>query len=350
MKKALITGITGQDGSYLAELLISKNYEVHGIVRRSSVSNTERINHLIAENAVTLHDGDLSDSSSIIKIVNEVRPDEIYNLAAQSHVQVSFDAAKYTGDVDALGVLRILEAVHMLGMDKSCRIYQASTSELFGKVEECPQSETTPFHPYSPYAVAKQYGYWMIKQYREAYGMFACNGILFNHESERRGENFVTRKITMAAGRIACGLQDHLELGNLNALRDWGYAKDYVECMWLVLQQDKPDDFVIATGVQHTVREFTELAFANNGIKIEWQGNGIDEKGYNAKTGKMLVCVNPKWFRPTDVVNLLGNPTKARTVLGWDPLKTSYEQLCAIMSKHDRQLAEKEATQKLMIR
>lgn len=350
MKKALITGITGQDGSYLAELLISKNYEVHGIVRRSSVSNTERIDHLIAENAVTLHDGDLSDSSSIIKIVNEVRPDEIYNLAAQSHVQVSFDAAEYTGDVDALGVLRILEAVHMLGMDKSCRIYQASTSELFGKVEECPQSETTPFHPYSPYAVAKQYGYWMIKQYREAYGMFACNGILFNHESERRGENFVTRKITMAAGRIACGLQDHFELGNLNALRDWGYAKDYVECMWLMLQQDKPDDFVIATGVQHTVREFTELAFANNGIKIEWQGNGIDEKGYNAKTGKMLVCVNPKWFRPTDVVNLLGNPTKARTVLGWDPLKTSYEQLCAIMSKHDRQLAEKEATQKLMIR
>lgn len=350
MKKALITGITGQDGSYLAELLISKNYEVHGIVRSSSVSNTERIDHLIAENAVTLHDGDLSDSSSIIRIVNEVRPDEIYNLAAQSHVQVSFDAAEYTGDVDALGVLRILEAVHMLGMDKSCRIYQASTSELFGKVEECPQSETTPFHPYSPYAVAKQYGYWMIKQYREAYGMFACNGILFNHESERRGENFVTRKITMAAGRIACGLQDHLELGNLNALRDWGYAKDYVECMWLMLQQDKPDDFVIATGVQHTVREFTELAFANNGIKIEWQGNGIDEKGYNAKTGKMLVCVNPKWFRPTDVVNLLGNPTKARTVLGWDPLKTSYEQLCAIMSKHDRQLAEKEATQKLMIR
>lgn len=350
MKKALITGITGQDGSYLAELLISKNYEVHGIVRRSSVSNTERIDHLIAENAVTLHDGDLSDSSSIIRIVNEVRPDEIYNLAAQSHVQVSFDAAEYTGDVDALGVLRILEAVHMLGMDKSCRIYQASTSELFGKVEECPQSETTPFHPYSPYAVAKQYCYWMIKQYREAYGMIACNGILFNHESERRGENFVTRKITMAAGRIACGLQDHLELGNLNALRDWGYAKDYVECMWLMLQQDKPDDFVIATGVQHTVREFTELAFANNGIKIEWQGNGIDEKGYDAKTGKMLVCVNPKWFRPTDVVNLLGNPTKARTVLGWDPLKTSYEQLCAIMSKHDRQLAEKEATQKLMIR
>lgn len=350
MKKALITGITGQDGSYLAELLISKNYEVHGIVRRSSVSNTERINHLIAENAVTLHDGDLSDSSSIIRIVNVVRPYEIYNLAAQSHVQVSFDAAEYTGDVDALGVLRILEAVHMLDMDKSCRIYQASTSELFGKVEECPQSETTPFHPYSPYAVAKQYGYWMIKQYREAYGMFACNGILFNHESERRGENFVTRKITMAAGRIACGLQDHLELGNLNALRDWGYAKDYVECMWLMLQQDKPDDFVIAMGVQHTVREFTELAFANNGIKIEWQENGIDEKGYDAKTGKMLVCVNPKWFRPTDVVNLLGNPTKARTVLGWDPLKTSYEQLCAIMSKHDRQLAEKEATQKLMIR
>lgn len=316
MKKALITGVTGQDGSYLAEFLIEKNYEVHGIIRRSSVSNTERIDHLIRSNSVILHDGDLSDSSSIVKIINQVKPDEIYNLAAQSHVQVSFDAAEYTGDVDALGVLRILEAVHMLGMDKTCRIYQASTSELYGKVEECPQDESTPFHPYSPYAVAKQYGYWMIKQYREAYGMFACNGILFNHESERRGENFVTRKITIAAGRIACGLQDHLELGNLNALRDWGYAKDYVECMWLMLQQENPDDFVIATGVQHTVREFTELAFANNGIEIRWEGEGLEEKGYDAKTGKMLVCVNPKWFRPTDVVNLLGDPTKARTVLG----------------------------------
>ena len=346
MKKALITGITGQDGSYLAELLISKNYEVHGIVRRSSVSNTERIDHLIAENAVILHDGDLSDSSSIIRIVNEVRPDEIYNLAAQSHVQVSFDAAEYTGNVDALGVLRILEAVHMLGMDKSCRIYQASTSELFGKVEECPQSETTPFHPYSPYAVAKQYGYWMIKQYREAYGMFACNGILFNHESERRGENFVTRKITMAAGRIACGLQDHLELGNLNALRDWGYAKDYVECMWMILQHDTPEDFVIATGEQHTVRDFTEKAFAANGITIRWEGEGIDEKGYDAETGKMLVCVNPQWFRPTDVDNLWGDPTKAKTVLGWNPQKTSYEELVEIMAKHDRTLAKKEAAMK----
>ena len=350
MKTALITGVTGQDGSFLAEFLLEKGYDVHGTIRRSSVDYRERVAHLEGHPNFHLHYADLGDSMSILQVVKKVKPNEIYNLAAQSHVQVSFDAAEYTGDVDALGVLRILEAVHMLGMDKSCRIYQASTSELFGKVEECPKSETTPFHPYSPYAVAKQYGYWMIKQYREAYGMFACNGILFNHESERRGENFVTRKITMAAGRIACGLQDHLELGNLNALRDWGYAKDYVECMWLMLQQDKPDDFVIATGVQHTVREFTELAFANNGIKIEWQGNGIDEKGYNAKTGKMLVCVNPKWFRPTDVVNLLGNPTKARTVLGWDPLKTSYEQLCAIMSKHDRQLAEKEATQKLMIR
>ena len=347
-KVALITGITGQDGSYLAEFLLEKGYEVHGITRRASISNTARIDHLMGK--ITLHDGDLSDSSSLIRIISLVNPDEIYNLAAQSHVQVSFDVPEYSGDVDALGVLRILEACRILGLTKKTKVYQASTSELYGKVEEVPQKETTPFHPYSPYAVAKQYGYWMIKQYREAYGMFACNGILFNHESERRGENFVTRKITMAAGRIACGLQDHLELGNLNALRDWGYAKDYVECMWLMLQQDKPDDFVIATGVQHTVREFTELAFANNGIKIEWQGNGIDEKGYNAKTGKMLVCVNPKWFRPTDVVNLLGNPTKARTVLGWDPLKTSYEQLCAIMSKHDRQLAEKEATQKLMIR
>ena len=337
MKKALITGITGQDGSYLAELLISKNYEVHGIVRRSSVSNTERINHLIAENAVTLHDGDLSDSSSIIKIVNEVRPDEIYNLAAQSHVQVSFDAAEYTGDVDALGVLRILEAVHMLGMDKSCRIYQASTSELFGKVEECPQSETTPFHPYSPYAVAKQYGYWMIKQYREAYGMFACNGILFNHESERRGENFVTRKITMAAGRIACGLQDHLELGNLNALRDWGYAKDYVECMWLILQQDKPQDFVIATGVQHTVREFATLAFHYAGIELRWEGEGIDEKGIDAKTGKVLVAVSEDFYRPTDVVNLWGDPTKAKNELGWNPQSTSFEELVKIMVSHDMQ-------------
>ena len=350
MKKALITGITGQDGSYLAELLISKNYEVHGIVRRSSVSNTERINHLIAENAVTLHDGDLSDSSSIIKIVNEVRPDEIYNLAAQSHVQVSFDAAEYTGDVDALGVLRILEAVHMLGMDKSCRIYQASTSELFGKVEECPQSETTPFHPYSPYAVAKQYGYWMIKQYREAYGMFACNGILFNHESERRGENFVTRKITMAAGRIACGLQDHLELGNLNALRDWGYAKDYVECMWLILQHDAPEDFVIATGEYHTVREFTTLAFKETGVNLCWEGKGVNEKGIDGATGKVLVEVDPKYFRPAEVEQLLGDPTKARTLLGWNPRKTSFEELIKIMVSHDLKFVKRLYMQESMNR
>jgi len=341
-KKALITGITGQDGSYLAEFLLEKGYEVHGIVRRASISNTARIDHLLRKNLITIHDGDLSDSSSIVKIVKEVEPDEIYNLAAQSHVGVSFDAAEYTGDIDALGVLRILEAVHMLNLEKKCRIYQASTSELYGKVEACPQSETTPFHPYSPYAVAKQYGFWIIKEYREAYDMFACNGILFNHESERRGENFVTRKITLAAGRIAEGLQDHLELGNLDSLRDWGYAKDYVECMWLILQAEKPDDFVIATGVQHTVRDFTEKAFKENGIKIRWEGQGLDEKGYDAETGKMLVCVNPKWFRPTDVVNLLGDPAKAKSKLGWNPQTTSYEELVHIMATHDRELAKRE--------
>lgn len=339
MKKALITGITGQDGSFLAELLLEKGYEVHGIIRRLSVSTTSHIDNII--NRIKLHGGDLSDSSSIIRIVSEVKPDEIYNLAAQSHVGVSFDAAEYTGDVDALGVLRILEAVHMLGLEKTCRIYQASTSELYGKVEECPQNENTPFHPYSPYAVAKQYGYWMIKEYREAYGMFACNGILFNHESERRGETFVTRKITLAAGRIACGMQDNLELGNLDSLRDWGYAKDYVECMWLILQQDKPDDYVIATGIQHTVREFTELAFKNDGIELEWKGTGFDEKGYDKNTDEMLVCVNPQWFRPTDVVNLWGYPTKAKTKLGWNPQKTSYEELCRLMAEHDLQLAKK---------
>ena len=343
MKTAFITGITGQDGSYLAELLLSKGYEVHGMIRRSSVSTTERINHLLEQKAITLHEGDLSDSSSIIRIIRETQPDEIYNLAAQSHVQISFDAPEYTGDVDALGVLRILEAVHILGLEKKTRIYQASTSELYGKVEECPQDENTPFHPYSPYAVAKQYGYWMIKEYREAYGMFACNGILFNHESERRGDNFVTRKITLAAGRIACGLQDHLELGNLDSLRDWGYAKDYVECMWLILQQDEPDDYVIATGVQHTVREFTTLAFRNDGIELEWKGSGMDEKGYDKKTGKMLVCVNKAWFRPTDVVNLWGNPAKAKEKLGWNPLRTNYEELVAIMAQHDLELARKEA-------
>lgn len=340
MKKALITGITGQDGSYLAEFLLEKGYEVHGVVRRSSSSNTSRIDLL--KGKVTLHEGDLSDASSIFRIVAEVRPDEIYNLAAQSHVQVSFDVPEYSGDVDALGVLRILEAVRVLGMAKTCRIYQASTSELYGKVEEVPQSETTPFHPYSPYAVAKQYGFWMTKEYREAYGMFAVSGILFNHESERRGENFVTRKITLAAARIAEGLQDHLELGNLDSLRDWGYAKDYVECMWMILQHHEPEDFVIATGVQHTVRDFTEKAFKENGIELRWEGEGINEKGYDVNTGKMLVCVNEKWYRPTDVVNLLGDPTKARTVLGWNPTKTSYEQLVKIMATHDRQLAKRE--------
>lgn len=342
MKKAFITGITGQDGSYLAEFLLEKNYEVHGLVRRCSVSNTERIDHLLADNKITLHLGDLSDAASLCRVVAEVKPDEIYNLAAQSHVQLSFDAPEYAGDVDAIGVTRLLEAVRIAGLTKTCRIYQASTSELYGKVEEVPQRETTPFHPFSPYAVAKQYAFWIIKEYRDAYGMFCTNGILFNHESERRGDNFVTRKITLAAGRIASDLQDHLELGNLDSKRDWGYAKDYVECMWLILQQDKPDDFVIATGVQHTVREFTTLAFANDGIELRWEGEGVNEKGYDQKTGKMLVCVNPEWFRPTDVDNLWGDPTKAKTVLGWNPQKTSYEQLCAIMAQHDLKLAQAE--------
>lgn len=343
-KIALITGITGQDGSYLAEFLLDKGYEVHGITRRASISNTARIDHIMDK--IVLHDGDLSDSSSLIRIISIVQPDEIYNLAAQSHVQVSFDVPEYSGDVDAIGVLRILEAVRILGLTKKTKIYQASTSELYGKVEEVPQSETTPFHPYSPYAVAKQYGFWITKEYREAYGMFAVNGILFNHESERRGENFVTRKITLAAGRIAEGLQDHLELGNMDSLRDWGYAKDYVECMWLIMQQEKPEDFVIATGVQHTVRDFTEKAFAANGMTICWEGSGMDEKGYDAATGKMLVCVNPEWFRPTDVDNLWGDPTKAKTVLGWNPQKTSYEELVEIMAKHDRELAKREKAMK----
>ena len=338
MKKALITGITGQDGSYLAEFLLGKGYEVHGIIRRASVPNTRRIDHII--DRLKIHEGDLTDASSLCRIVAQVKPDEVYNLAAQSHVQVSFEAAEYTGDVDALGVLRILEAVHNAGLDKTCRIYQASTSELYGKVESAPQNEQTPFHPYSPYAIAKQYGYWMIRQYREAYGMFACNGILFNHESERRGENFVTRKITLAAGRIACGLQDHLELGNLDSGRDWGYAPDYVECMWKMLQQDEPDDYVIATGVQHTVREFTELAFAHDGIELEWRGSGVDEKGYDKATGKMLVCVNPRWYRPTDVVNLLGDSTKAQEKLGWDSQKTPLKKLCDVMAEHDLALAK----------
>ncbi len=340
MKKALITGITGQDGSYLAELLLEKGYEVYGMTRRASTPNTERIDHLLGK--ITLLDGDLSDASSIHHILGAVRPDEVYNLAAQSHVQVSFDVPEYSGDVDALGVLRLLESIRLLGMEKTCKFYQASTSELYGKVEEVPQRETTPFHPYSPYAIAKQYGFWMVKEYREAYGMFAVNGILFNHESERRGETFVTRKITRAAGRIACGLQDKLQLGNLDSKRDWGYAKDYVECMWLIMQHETPEDFVIATGVQHTVREFTTLAFAHDGIQLEWQGSGLDEKGIDKATGRVLVEVNPAWFRPTDVDNLWGDPTKARTVLGWDPQKTSYEELCAIMAEHDLQLAKGE--------
>lgn len=343
-KVALITGITGQDGSYLAEFLLEKGYEVHGITRRASISNTARIDHILDK--IKLHDGDLSDSSSLIRIISIVQPDEIYNLAAQSHVQVSFDVPEYSGDVDALGVLRILEACRILGLTKKTKFYQASTSELFGKVEEVPQRETTPFHPYSPYAVAKQYGFWITKEYREAYGMFAVNGILFNHESERRGENFVTRKITLAAGRIAEGLQDHLELGNMDSLRDWGYAKDYVECMWMILQHETPEDFVIATGEQHTVRDFTEKAFAANGMTIRWEGKGIDEKGYDAETGKLLVSVNPQWFRPTDVDNLWGDPTKAKTVLGWNPQKTSYEELVRIMAVHDRQLAMREKAMK----
>ena len=339
-KVALITGITGQDGSYLTELLLEKGYEVHGIHRRSSLPNTGRIVHLLDK--ITLHYGDLTDSTSLIRIINLIKPDEIYNLAAQSNVQTSYDVPEYSGDVNALGALRILEAVRILGLKGNIRFYQASTSELYGKVEEVPQSETTPFHPFNPYAVAKQYGFWITKEYREAYGMFACNGIAFNHESERRGETFVTRKITLAAGRIAEGIQDHLELGNLNSLRDWGYAKDYVECMWKILQQEKPDDFVIATGVQHSVREFTEKAFAVNGITIRWEGTGLDEKGYDASTGKMLVCVNAKWFRPTEVDSLRGNCAKAKSQLGWNPQKTGFEELVRIMAEHDRGLARRE--------
>lgn len=354
-KVALISGITGQDGSFLAEFLIEKGYEVHGILRRSSSFNTARIEHLYLDEwvrdmkqnrLVNLHWGDMTDSSSLIRIIQSVQPDEIYNLAAQSHVKVSFDVPEYTAEADAVGTLRMLEAVRILGLEKKAKIYQASTSELFGLVQEVPQKEITPFYPRSPYGVAKQYGFWITKNYRESYGMFAVNGILFNHESERRGENFVTRKITLAAGRIAEGLQDHLELGNMDSLRDWGYAKDYVECMWLMLQHDTPEDFVIATGVQHTVRDFTEKAFKANGIDIRWEGTGLEEKGYDAATGKMLVCVNPAWFRPTDVDNLWGDPTKAKTVLGWDPQKTSYEELVRIMAEHDRELAKKEAAMK----
>lgn len=336
-KTALITGVTGQDGSYLSEFLLEKGYEVHGIIRRSSVDYRERIAHLENNPHFYLHYGDLGDSMSMMQVISKVRPDEIYNLAAQSHVQVSFDVPEFTADVDAIGVLRVLEAVRLCGLKDTCRIYQASTSELFGKVEEVPQRETTPFHPYSPYAVAKQYGYWIVKEYREAYGMFACSGILFNHESERRGETFVTRKITLAAARIAQGLQDKLYLGNLSSLRDWGYAKDYVECMWLILQNKEPEDFVIATGEQHSVREFAQLAFHDAGIELEWQGEGMNEKGIDKATGKVLVEVSPDFYRPTDVVNLWGDPTKAKTHLGWNPTKTTFEELVRIMVEHDMQ-------------
>ncbi len=339
-KTALITGITGQDGSYLSEFLLAKGYDVHGIIRRSSVDYRERIAHLEGQKNFHLHYADMSDSMSLVKLVGKVQPTEIYNLAAQSHVQVSFDSPEFTADVDAVGVLRILEAVRTNHLEKTCKIYQASTSELYGKVEEVPQSETTPFHPYSPYAVAKLYGYWIIKEYREAYNMFCCSGILFNHESERRGETFVTRKITLAAARIAQGKQEKLYLGNLSSLRDWGYAKDYVECMWLILQQEKPEDFVIATGVQHSVREFAYHAFKAAGIELKFEGEGIDEKGICINgpanlVGKTLVEVSEDFYRPTDVVNLLGDPTKARQTLGWNPQKTSFDQLVSIMVKHD---------------
>lgn len=343
-KTALITGITGQDGSFLAEFLLEKGYEVHGILRRSSSFNTARIEHLYLDEwvhdmkqkrLIELHYGDMTDSSSLIRIIQTVQPDEIYNLAAQSHVKVSFDVPEYTAEADAVGTLRLLEAVRILGLEKKCRIYQASTSELFGKVQEIPQKETTPFYPRSPYGVAKQYGFWITKNYRESYGMFAVNGILFNHESERRGETFVTRKITLAACRIAQGVQDKLYLGNLNALRDWGYAKDYVECMWLMLQHDTPEDFIIATGEYHSVREFTEAAFKAAGIDLIWQGSGNEEKGIEKSTGRILVEVDAKYFRPAEVEQLLGDPSKAKRLLGWNPNKTSFEELVSIMVRHD---------------
>ena len=361
MKTALITGITGQDGSYLAEFLLEKGYDVHGTIRRSSVDFRERIAHLEGTPHFHLHYADLGDSMSVLGVIGKVRPDEIYNLAAQSHVQVSFDSPEFTADVDAVGVLRILEAVRQLGMTETCRIYQASTSELYGKVEEVPQNENTPFHPYSPYAVAKQYGFWIVKEYREAYNMYCCSGILFNHESERRGETFVTRKITLAAARISQGLQDCLYLGNMDSLRDWGYAKDYVECMWLILQQDKPEDFVIATGVQHSVREFTDLAFKHAGIELEFQGEGLDEVGivksvnhelstFNSQlsTGDVVVRVSPDFYRPTDVVNLWGDPTKAKAKLKWNPNKTSFEELVKLMVESDMaKVASEDAAMKV---
>lgn len=344
MKRALITGITGQDGSFLAEFLIEKGYEVHGIIRRSSSFNTSRIEHLYLkewikdqrqERAINLHYGDMTDSSSLIRILQQIQPDEIYNLAAQSHVKVSFDVPEYTAETDAVGTLRLLEAIRILGLEKKTKIYQASTSELYGLVQEVPQKETTPFYPRSPYGVAKLYGYWITKNYRESYGMFAVNGILFNHESERRGETFVTRKITLAAARIAKGLQEKLYLGNLSALRDWGYAKDYVECMWLMLQYEKPEDFVVATGEAHSVREFCTLAFKYAGIELKWEGEGVNEKGIDVKTGKVLVEVDEKYFRPAEVEQLLGDATKAQTLLGWNPRKTSFEDLVKIMVESD---------------
>ena len=347
---ALITGITGQDGSFLAEFLIEKGYEVHGILRRSSSFNTGRIEHLYLDEwvrdmkkkrLVNLHWGDMTDSSSLIRIITEVKPTEIYNLAAQSHVKVSFDVPEFTADADAMGVLRLLEAVRIAGLAETCRVYQASTSELYGLVQEVPQKETTPFYPRSPYGVAKLYGFWIVKNYRESYGMYCCNGILFNHESERRGETFVTRKITLAAARIAQGFQDKLYLGNLNSLRDWGYAKDYVECMWLILQQQNPEDFVIATGEYHTVREFCTLAFKEVGIELRWEGEGVNEKGVDVKTGKTLVEVDPKYFRPAEVDQLLGDPTKAKQLLGWNPQKTSFEELVRIMVQHDMKKVRK---------
>jgi len=347
-KVALITGVTGQDGSFLSEFLLDKGYDVHGVIRRSSVDYRERIAHLEGHEHFHLHYADLGDSMSVVQVVKKVQPTEIYNLAAQSHVQVSFDSPEFTADVDAVGVLRVLEAVRMCGLEKTCRIYQASTSELYGKVEEVPQNENTPFHPYSPYAVAKLYGFWIIKEYREAYGMFCCSGILFNHESERRGETFVTRKITLAAARIAQGKQDKLYLGNLSSLRDWGYAKDYVECMWLILQNKTPEDFVIATGEQHSVRDFATLAFKNVGIELRWEGEGIDEKGIDTATGKVLVEVSPDFYRPTDVVNLWGDPTKAKALLGWNPAKTPFEQLVKIMTDADMaKVAVEEAGEKV---
>ena len=350
-KTALITGITGQDGSYLAELLIEKGYEVHGIIRRSSSFNTGRIEHLYIDELIEdlkskrkleLHYGDMTDSSNLIRLIQTIQPTEIYNLAAQSHVKVSFEVPEYTAETDGLGTLRILEAIRICGLEKTCKIYQASTSELYGKVREIPQSETTPFYPRSPYGVAKIYAYWITKNYREAYNMFAVNGILFNHESERRGETFVTRKISLAAARIAKGVQSKLYLGNLDAKRDWGYAKDYVKCMWLMLQHNTPEDFVIASGEQHTVREFVEKAFEVLSIKITWKGKGSQEKGIDSKTGKVIIEIDPKYYRPTEVETLLGDPTKARTVLGWDPKETSFDQLVRLMVESDIKQVENE--------